>query len=490
MWLGLALLAAWCIGRPRGLGPASLLAVAVVLDTPIFSSSQPGGGDNDVVALALLLSALALLFNSQLPDQFDHGRRSWMSPPIALAGTAAGLALATKVTMFAPVGVLAVAVLIALPGWRSRTAWLLPLIAGSVVWFARNLIAFGNPVPAVHLGIGAVSFASAHVPAEGFTLADSLNNGFLWEHLFLPGLHGGMTWMWPIVLAAALAGAILGIVRGPTRLDRGLGVTAVLAVVAYALTPRTGFLFLFATNLRYLGPALAIGTALLFRSSALGAVFRQLWVLVLLAVGVVIEVVDHGPAVLGTFHAVSPTPHLAGTAFLWIGLALAAALALLVLSGRVVAVPGGLALFALAAVGIVLWPAQRHYLRTRYTTGALAFARSLHHQRIGVVGFLQPYPAYGLDLSNRVAEIMHHGPHGGQTLVASCRAWRTAVSTGRYDFVVTSGPYGLLFPSAPDYSAWTHTDPAAAQVSSSPDGFGGTISVFRINGPMHPGLCS
>jgi hypothetical protein len=489
-WLGLALLAAWCVGRPRGLGPASLLVSAVVLDTPIFSTSQPGSTDNDVVGLALLLTSLALLFNGHQARAEHDDRLRWPSAAVALAGIAAGLALGTKVTMFAPVGLLALAILIVLPGTRSRIAWVVTILAGSVVWFGRNLIAFGSPIPSVHLGIGALGLPWAKVPGTGFLFADSLTNGAYWQKIFLPGLHGGLTLAWPVILAVALVGAIMGLARGPTPFERAIGLVAILSAGAYALTPRTGFAFLFATNLRYLGPAIVIGTALVFRVPRLSSILGRPWVLVLLGAGVIIDVADHGASLLGVFPVLSPTPHLAGTAFMWAGIALAAVLTLLVLSGRRVAVSGGLVLLALAVAGLVMWPAERHYLRTRYTTGPLAFARSLHHQRIAIVGFLQPYAAYGLDLSNQVTEILHHGPHGAQTLVGSCQQWRRALSAGRYDYVVTSGPYGLLYASAPNYAAWTRTDPAASLISATRDGIGGTISVFQLHGPMHPNLCA
>jgi len=487
-WLCLGLLAGWCVGRPRGLGPASLLATAVVLDLPVFSSSQPGSADNDVVALALLVVCLALLFNGYQSGR--DGRIGCPSAPVALAGIAAGLALATKVTMFAPVGLLAIAVAIALPGARSRIVWLLAVVGASGVWFARNLIAFGNPVPEVHLGIGPIAFPSARIPT-GLAVYHHLFDGASWRHLFLPGLGDGFTFMWPVLLAVALAGAILVLLPGPTRIERMLGPVALLAAVAYALTPRTGFPFLFTINLRYLGPAILIGTMLLFRVPRIRSVLRQAWLLAVLGAAVIIDLADRGRGTLvGGFPTLDPTPHFAGTTTMWVGVIVIAAVTVWVLSGRLVILRGGLALVALAALGLVVWPAERTYLRTRYTTGPLVFARAIHHQRMAIVGFLQPYPAYGLDLSNSVTEISHHGPHGAQTLISSCREWRRSLATGHYDYVITSAPYRLIFTSAPDYAAWTRGDPAATPIEVTPDGLGGAISVFRLRGTMHPNLCA
>ena len=48
-WLGLALFAGWCIGRPYGSGATSLAAVAAVMAANLLFSRQPGNANNDVV---------------------------------------------------------------------------------------------------------------------------------------------------------------------------------------------------------------------------------------------------------------------------------------------------------------------------------------------------------------------------------------------------------------------------------------------------------
>jgi hypothetical protein len=297
--------------------------------------------------------------------------------------------------------------------------------------------------------------------------------------------------MWPVLLLLALAGALLILRPGPPRVERLLGPVVLLGAVAYAFTPRTGFPFLFAINLRYLGPAMLLGIMLLFRVPGISTVLRQAWVPLLLGAAVIVDLADRGQGTLvGGFPSLAPTPHLAGSTIMWVGLALIAAIALWVLSGRRLLLRGGLALLALAALGLIVWPAERTYVRTRYTTGPLAFARGLQHQRMAIVGFLQPYPAYGLDLSNSVTEISHHGPHGAQTLIGSCEEWRRSLARGGYGYVITSAPYRLIFPSAPDYAAWTGGDPAATRIEAAPDGLGGVVSVFKLRGPMHPDLCA
>ena len=73
-WLGLALLAAWCVGRPYGLGPASLAATCPFLASPALVTSQAGSAGNDIVAGALMLAAAALLLNGRWRP------RRWASP--------------------------------------------------------------------------------------------------------------------------------------------------------------------------------------------------------------------------------------------------------------------------------------------------------------------------------------------------------------------------------------------------------------------------
>jgi hypothetical protein len=495
-WLALGALAAWCVGRPRGLGAVSLLAGLILLDVPAFSTSQPSSGDNDVMALALLFACLALLLQSATTVDADRadggattaGATTEAPAAIGLAAAAAGFSLATKVTMFAPVGLLAIAVLIALRGTRNRVVWLLGVLLTCGIWFVRNLFAFGNPIPAVRLGIGPVALPSAHVPT-GASVAGSLTSRHFWRTLLLPGLHAGLTWMWPLILVAALLGAATAIRWGPTRLDRLLGVAALLAGVAYAVTPRTGFVFLVAINLRYLGPALALSLGLLVRVPQARRL-RSPWVLIPLVAGVVVELANRSErGAGGGFAQLSPTPHFAGTAAMWIGIAVGLLVAGLVLSRRTTWVRSWMVLPALAVVGLAVWPAQRTYLRTRYTTGPLAFARDLHHQRIAVVGYLQSYPAFGLDLTDRVTQIARHGAHGAQTEIESCRAWRRALNAGHYAYVVTSPPYALVFPSAPDYAAWTRGDPAAQTIGKFPDGIGGVITDFRLTGRLNPDGC-
>ena len=64
--LAIALLAAWCVGRPYKVGPATLVAGAIVLDAGVMIETQPGEGRNDIMGLAFLLAFVAFLINGHM----------------------------------------------------------------------------------------------------------------------------------------------------------------------------------------------------------------------------------------------------------------------------------------------------------------------------------------------------------------------------------------------------------------------------------------
>ena len=65
-WLGLALFAGWCIGRPYGTGATAMAAVASVMSADLLFCRQPGNANNDVAAIALFLCSVAMLVNTRL----------------------------------------------------------------------------------------------------------------------------------------------------------------------------------------------------------------------------------------------------------------------------------------------------------------------------------------------------------------------------------------------------------------------------------------
>ena len=157
-----------------------------------------------------------------------------------------------------------------------------------------------------------------------------------------------------------------------------------------------------------------------------------------------------------------------------------------------------LALSLVLAGVAVGYSGTRDYLRHRYTDkyGPVAvykvwrWARGLHHAQIALVGtfgFFFGYPLWGLDDSNRVAYMGQRGPHGSFRPINSCRAWRTALNRGHYQYVVTTAraiTFTTQLVHSPEVD-WTRTDPAARLVLSP----SWAIQVFRLTGPLHPDRC-
>ncbi len=62
-WLAVALLAAWCIGRPYGLAPQALIGASIALGSQSLVEFQAGEALNDITGVAFTLCAVALLVN-------------------------------------------------------------------------------------------------------------------------------------------------------------------------------------------------------------------------------------------------------------------------------------------------------------------------------------------------------------------------------------------------------------------------------------------
>ena len=101
------MLAAYCIGRPYGLGPQSLIGGSIALGSQSLAEFQAGEALNDIVGVALILAAAAILVNARAAigtAERGTGRdpRPLLGAPLAVAGIAAGLAAGTKLSFLAP----------------------------------------------------------------------------------------------------------------------------------------------------------------------------------------------------------------------------------------------------------------------------------------------------------------------------------------------------------------------------------------------------
>jgi hypothetical protein len=257
MWLGVALVASWCLGRPWRVAPQTLIAGCLVISLPVLSGTQPGEAFNDTAGLAMLLGAAALLANA--PEN---------SRILALAGLALGLAAGTKFTFIVPALVLVGAT--ALHGARGRRGRVMMLLGAPAAltggwWYLRDLIAVGNPLGA-RLSIGPLVLpgpASPLARASQQTVISEVSHISLWGSRFAPGLDHALGPLWPLVLGACLASVLAAIVLARDPIVRALALTAALTGISYLFLP-TGATGLeqgttqFQVNLRYATPALAL----------------------------------------------------------------------------------------------------------------------------------------------------------------------------------------------------------------------------------------
>lgn len=454
-WVALALLAAWCVGRPRRLGSFTLMGAALVLASPILSLPNAGSGSNDVAVLFFLLAAVALLLQPRIGPAAT-----------ATAAVAAGLAVGTKLTAVVPVAALTIGVLVVWRrfGWRRLAAtWVGPLVAGGGFWYVRTLVRTGTPAPSLPLGAGPSPFTSprfAIVDQYGFSVADYLTDGDVWKDWFLPGLRLDFGWAWWLTFALAVVGAALALTESRAPLIRVLGFAAAAGAVGYAVTPTTalgqeGRPLLFASNLVYLTPALVIALAVLpllrsARRPLVGWGLLGIMAAALLSSQLTSDLGAWGPSFRSLGAVVAVVTVAIGAAVPALGI-------------RVAASRVSLAMGVAASVVALLaaYPAARIYLRDSYADAPQwNWARNLADERIAIAGFGPQYPFYGMRLSNHVQYVGHEGPHGEFTSVPDCPTWRSALRRGGYTYVVLK-PERLTTDVARRELPWTRSDPAA-----------------------------
>jgi hypothetical protein len=513
-WLGLSLLAAWCIGRPWGRGPHCVAAAALVLEAHTVIFREPGSGKNDVVASALVLAAVALLISGWAASRAraaNNGQRSTapalpMEPmALAVAGLAAGLAVGTKLTVLATAGALTLVVFGLARGARLRATaiWLGPVLAGGAYWYLRNLIAVGNPLPQVrHLG-------PLHLPGPqrlqtarpDFPVVHYATDTHVWRAYFVPGVHEAFGVLWPLVLAAAIAGAVLAIARRGQPLLQLLGAAALFGLAAYLVTPLSaageqGAPIAFAINIRFAIPALVIGLALLPLGRWLQGE-RAGWGL-LAGLLVLLAITDRSDAVLRE-------PERAFGVLVAVLLIGVPAL-VIYLRGRG-ALPASASVACFAALALLIaaigYPVQRDYLNSRWSDfdppqhldSAYRWAAGVRDARIGLAGtttgFLS-YGFYGKDLSNRVVYLGQPGSHGAFNAIRTCSAFRRAVNDAALDYLVTGPFLNFAHQSQPIYSPefnWVRSDPALRVINR--DGTGkARVTVWKLDGKLDPAGCA
>jgi hypothetical protein len=512
-WLGLAFLAAWCIGRPYGRGPLTVVAAAVLLECHTLVVREPGAAKNDLMAAALLLAAIAILVNAER-------KPGW---PLAVAGLATGLAVGTKSTAVAMAAALTVAVIVLAPRgrrWAATGWWFAAALAGGGYWYIRNLVIVGNPLPQLE-HLGPIALPHPQRLQEGrpdFSIAHYATDTGVWRDYFDPGLHQAFGALWPLVVLAALAGALAAVFWGRPKVLRWMGAVALVGMVAYVFTPLSaagadGAPTGFGINIRYAIPALLAGLTLLpaalsrFWASASPAGGRDrtrgqgawsIWDWCLLGgLLLLMLVTNRSDAALR-----DPDRLFAWLLALLVILIPAALLFARRRGAPRAAVIAGFAVLAVAAIAIG-YPVQRDYLRDRFANAdpeasipgmhldaAYRWARNVDDARIGLAGttagFLG-YGFYGTDLSNRVRYLGAKGPHGAFDAIPTCAAFRAAVNAADLDYLVTSPLLDFIDPGKPVASPearWLRGEPAVTPIQRS-----GPVTVWKVRGRLDPGAC-
>jgi hypothetical protein len=435
--------------------------------------TQPGQASSDIACAALLLTAVALLFEA---DDFAP-------VPLALAGLATGLAISTKVTIAVPIAVLVISVLVmALVDRRFAVA---ALWAGAVAitgsfWFLRNWVISGSPLPWFDLTIGPIRLP-ARAAEEGPPLSDTFFDSGTWESLYRPGLALGFGRAWVFVLGIAAAGIVLGLVKGQ-RFERLAALMVLSGLIGHIFTPLTGGLS-FVFNLRYVTPVLLLGFVLLARQVPATRVWRSAMSGVLLAL-VVVGATSPNRERLPAW----PKGYVAPVT---VGAVLALALAALYVRSadhwsidRLPVRRHGATLVVVALLVTGNWFAGNHYLDHRYLDAGShmdevhEYFRDVTDARVAVFGTDETYPMFGIDDSNRVRRGDDAAIDYDDDL---CRTWRRAIA-GHYDYVVLT-QFGLSYFLKPP--EWViRTDPAATRVVKD-----GDSSVYRLDGPLNPSTC-
>lgn len=480
-WLMGCLVACWCIGLPYRVAPWSLALGAVALSVPALAD-QAGEARNDVVGVFFLLAGLAIALNvwggevADVAEDVPAGGRVEAEKKLGgegsvagvgaylVVGLAAGLAAGTKLNFLLPAAMLIVGLGFAgrtCPRYAGRSAFAwggvgaaaLAALAGGGYWYLRNLVQAGNPLPWVHhLGpIDLPAPAQSLGGREAHSVLGYLTNGEVWSDWFLPGLHGGLWFLWPILLLGAFGGLVLCLVRG-SSIQRTVALVGLASALAWLVAPTSasgpdGMPRGFESGLRYLAPALVLGLALL--PTALSRPLE----------GVLPSFASHGGEKVGSTFAIR--------------------------AGWVV---GALVVLAVA----VGYPTQRHYLAARYegptftTPGlnaAFAWSRDVNDARIATTSTRQ-YPLFGTDLSNHVQYLGIHRPHGGFEAPTTCRQYLQLLNESDYDYVIATkdrleqgkSPY-------PSLAKWLD-DAGAKVILRQPP----TV-VFKLNGRLGLSAC-
>jgi hypothetical protein len=520
-WVAIALLACWCVGRPYKVGPATLIAGAIILDSGVMIETQPGEARNDIMGLAFLVAFAAFLINGHqrrapgegtaVQDAPERGAALLDKGPLVLAGIAGGLAISVKTTFLVPVVAIGIGVfLFSGTGRRWTTAWVLalPMLIAGGYWYLRAAIKTGgNPIPIT-------KFGPLHLPVPDqmpldprprFAVAHYLTDPTVYRRWFFPQLENALGPLWPLILVCAVAAALFIVVRSRNKILRVLAAAALLTAVVYVFTPLTaagqeGSPTGFFTNTRYLIPGLILAMVMLPIARPLRAPDRRA------AITLIFLAVVYWVTVLTTPKWYSS--YIVGTIFItlalvWTPTALALGRSRGFMSRRIVTVAAAVIVLLAVVLGRAqqVQYADQHYTKTTLflqeggPQKAYAFAQRLQHKRIGIVGSSEiifgQYGFFGNPPTNEVDFIGVPGPHGAYRLATTCPQFIDRINAGNYDYVImsqyTQDSQQTEF-WEPIY-AWVKNDPALEKVIEEPEIVPEADYVFKVNGKLSPQYC-
>ncbi len=433
----MTIVAAYCIGRRRGLGPVCVTASALVMGLPAIVGTHPGQATNDFLCATLLLVAVALIIEGGIAPV-----------PLALAGIAAALSMGTKLTVAFPIAVLTLLIIVVAIRRRNPrlvTAWLGPLVGIGAFWFLRNWVRADNPLPWYDLRLGPLHFPARSVLEDNASISDHLFERDVWDRIWRPGLHLAFGRAWPIVVAAPGVAALAMLGRSRRGPERIAGAVAVSAGVGYVVMPFTMELggAVFAATARYASPALLLGLVVVpiaLRWDRRGFLVRT----AVSMAALIVIVINAGAPNVDRF-----APWRDGERFLAVVLVVMV-LAMVGLArvggrfGRVVMVSSALLVVVLGGFAV-----QRHYLTNRYAVGAglrldpideYLSARS--PGRVLPIGTIQFYPFLGPAYANDVV-VLEPPPAAGQRTGAGqrCHEWEQALRRLDPDLVLDGGEF-------------------------------------------------
>lgn len=231
-WLAVALLAAWCCGRPWRIEPITLTAGCLIVGVPILGAGQPGSAFNDIFGLAMMMAAIALAVAT------DRHRGMYVA-----CGLALGLAIGTKVTFAVPAVTIGCGTALVMPaGRRIKTLGLLgiPALLTGGWWYLRATLDTGDPL-GLRVHIGPIVLPGPDSPlanAASQTVISALAKPHLFGSRLAPGLNYAFGPLWPLLLAGSTAGLVVAVVlrHRPTK-SGVIAMAGICAALAYLVFP-------------------------------------------------------------------------------------------------------------------------------------------------------------------------------------------------------------------------------------------------------------